>query len=392
MTVPVLSPTRAAVSAGFFAQGLLMAVILTSLPGIEGRTGIGETEVSLVILTTVVFAGAGSVLAGSLATRWGSGALLAPAFAIQAVAVALAMLDVPYALLFPVFALFGLGVGLADAGNNMQALTLQRAAGRSLISSLYAVQTVAAIMGALLVSAVAGLDAPFEAAYGVAAFAGLAIAAAVRGRLAADPERGTATDAAHPPLPWTGILVFGVVVAVAYIGDSVVGTWSSVFLDQELAAAAVVVPLGYAAYQACSLVSRIVGDRLVGRMGRAPVLTGAIVTATASLFVAAAAPAPWIAVAAFGASGLGIGLMAPLSFSAAGDLAPDHQDEVVSRLNLFNYLGVVIGSGATGVVADAVGLRAAIVMPAVLVAAALLTVRSYRRDRAAPTVPGGHHA
>ncbi|WP_084102865.1 MFS transporter [Demequina sp. NBRC 110051] len=392
MTVPAVSPTRAAIAAGFFAQGLLMAVILTSLPGIEERTGIGETEVSLVILTTVIFAGAGSVLAGSLATRWGSGALLPPAFILQAAAVGLAMLDAPYVLLFPVFALFGLGVGLADAGNNMQALTLQRIAGRSLISSLYAVQTVAAIMGALLVSAVAGLAAPFESAYGVAAVAGIAIAAGIRGRLAADPERGNDGDGERPRLPWSGIVVFGVVVAVAYIGDSVIGTWSSVFLDQELSAAAVMVPLGYAAYQACSLVSRVAGDRLVGRLGRAPVLTGAIVTATASLFVAAAAPSPWIAVAAFGAAGLGIGLMAPLSFSASGDLAPDHQDEVVSRLNLFNYLGVVIGSGATGAIADAVGLRAAIVMPAILVAAALLTVRSYRRDRTPTTVQGGHHA
>ncbi|WP_084076930.1 MFS transporter [Demequina sp. NBRC 110057] len=390
MTATATPAARPWVAAGFFAQGLLMAAILTSLPGIEERTGIGETEVSLVILGTVVFAGVGSVWAGALATRWGSAALLPPAFAVQSVAVGLAMADAPLALLFPIFALFGLGVGLADAGNNMQALTLQRLAGRSLISSLYAVQTTAAIAGALLVSAVAGLEAPFEVAYGVAAVTGLAIAVAIRGRLAPDPEAAQAPTE-RPPLPWSGILVFGAVVAVSYVGDSVIGTWSSVFLDRELDALAVVVPLGYAAYQACSLVSRLTGDRLVTRLGRAPVLTGATILAASALGVAAAAPVPWIAVAAFGAAGLGIGLMAPLSFSAAGDLSPDHQDEVVSRLNLFNYLGVLIGSGATGVIADGLGLRAAIVMPAVLVAAALLAVRAYRAPRPTPAIPGGDH-
>ncbi|GMA36854.1 MFS transporter [Demequina litorisediminis] len=310
---------------------------------------------------------------------------------MQSIAVALVMLDAPLALLFPIFAVFGLGVGLADAGNNMQALTLQRQAGRSLISSFYAVQTTAAIAGALLVSGIAALEAPFEVTFAVAAAVGLAIAVAVRGRLVPDPE-AAAPSSERAALPWSGIIVFGIVVAVSYVGDSVIGTWSSVFLDKELAAIAVVVPLGYAAYQACSLASRLAGDRLVTRLGRARVLTGATILAAGSLLVAAAAPEPWIAVAAFGAAGLGIGLMAPLSFSAAGDLAPDHQDEVVSRLNLFNYAGVVVGSGATGMIADGLGLRAAIVMPAVLVAAALFAVRAYRTPRPIPTSPGGDHA
>jgi predicted MFS family arabinose efflux permease len=67
-----------------------------------------------------------------------------------------------------------------------------------------------------------------------------------------------------------------------------------------------------------------------------------------------------------------------LSFSAAGDLAPERTDEIVARLNLFNYVGVLVGSAAAGIIADSLGMPIAIAIPAVLVLAALFAVPAYR--------------
>lgn len=387
-TPPAVTPTmrgnRVWVSVAYAVQGLGFAVILTNLPGISNRASIGESDVSFVMLVAVLLAGVGSMVAGSWAASRGSASVVGPAFIVQAAALVLAMADLPFPMLFPVFALFGFGLGLADAGNGMQAITVQRCYGKSIVNLFFGFQTIAAIAGALLVAAVNGVHLPFEVSFAIAAAVAVVLAPFMRTRLAADPEAAEptqqpgSTSAVAARLPWRGILLFGMVIAVAYVGDSAVGTWSSIFLEDVLAASAFVVPLGYAAYQALVLLSRLVGDRLVRQVGRARILAVATVVAAGGLVIAGAAPTPGVAVLGFGLTGLGLGVMVPLSFAAAGDLAPSHTDEVVARLNLFNYVGVLVGSAATGFIAEEIGLRLAFVIPAVLILCALFAVRAYR--------------
>ncbi|MGA9278818.1 MAG: hypothetical protein WBV89_17855, partial [Ilumatobacter sp.] len=120
---PTMRRNRVWVSVAYAVQGLGFAVILTNLPGLSSRTGIDESDVSLVVLTAVLMAGAGSMVAGTWASKRGSASVLAPAFILQAIALVLAIADLPFPMLFPVFAIFGFGLGLADAGNGMQAIT-----------------------------------------------------------------------------------------------------------------------------------------------------------------------------------------------------------------------------------------------------------------------------
>jgi len=355
----------------------MLALVLTNLPGLKERTGIGESEVSLVVLTVLLFAAAGTLLAGWIAPRRGSAAVLVPAFALQAAALLLLMIDLPFVALFPVFAILGLGVGFGDAGIGMQGLTVQRAYGRSLINSFFAFQTGAAIAGALIVAAIAGLDLSFEIGFLIAAVIALAALPGLMRGLARDPEQGL-PESTKRPLPWRTLTLFGLVIAIVYIGDGVVSTWSSVYLEDTLLAAAVVVPLGYAAYQGAVLLARLFGDRIVGAVGRVAVITTAVLLATAGLVLAAAASAPWVAVAGFAITGLGLGVIVPITFAAAGDVAPDQVDEIVSRLNLFNYVGVVIGSALTGVIADATNWHVALLVPAALILGILTVSRTFK--------------
>jgi len=382
MADAVLTRARTWATVAFALQGFMQALVLTNLPGLEDRTHIGDTEVSLVVLSVLVFAAIGSLVGGAVAVRRGSAFLLAPAFALQATAVLLAMINLPYAALFPVYALFGFGVGLGDAGNGMQGLTIQRGYGRPIFTTFYAFQTAAAILGALVVAGINGTGASFEMAFLVGAVVALgAVPGLLRG-LARDPEQGM-PDAAKPPLPWRGLTVFGLVILVVYVGDGVVSTWSSVYIDKTFVASAAVLPLGYAAYQGTVLLARILGDRLVAGVGRVVVICFAVALATAGFVLAAVAPAVWLAVAGFAVVGLGLGVIVPLAFSASGDLAPEQIDEIVSRLNLFNYVGVVVGSAATGIIADATSWRFALLVPAALILGVLTVARTFR-ERAVP--------
>ena len=51
-----------------------------------------------------------------------------------------------------------------------------------------------------------------------------------------------------------------------------------------------------------------------------------------------------MALAGFAVVGLGISVMAPLTFAAAGRLDPHETGIAVARLNVFNYVGFLLGA------------------------------------------------
>ena len=87
MVDAALTKARVWATAAFALQGFMQALVLTNLPGLEDRTNIGDSEVSLVVLSVLVLAAVGSLVGGAVAVRRGSAFLLVPAFAIQAAAV-----------------------------------------------------------------------------------------------------------------------------------------------------------------------------------------------------------------------------------------------------------------------------------------------------------------
>src|SRR5690606_11726266 len=149
-------------------------------------------------------------------------------------------------------------------------------------------------------------------------------------------------------------LVLGAVVLVAFVADSAVSTWSSIYLDDVLLAPAALVPLGYAAYQAAILLTRLVGDRWVRRSGRVRVAAVTAAVGAAGFLPVALIPSSVAAIVGFALVGVGVGALVPLSFSAAGDLVPGRVDEVIARVNLFNYAGAVLGAVVVGLLSEGI--------------------------------------
>ena len=97
-----------------------------------------------------------------------------------------------------------------------------------------------------------------------------------------------------------------------------------------------------------------------------------------------AIPSIGAAVAGFVLTGLGVGVLVPLAFSAAGHAAPGNSDEVIARVNLFNYGGALLGAVLLGLLSDPVGLRVAFLVPVIGLLLTLPVVRQLRRLTAVP--------
>jgi len=370
---------RAAVAGSFFLQGLVFAAIVTQAPRIKERFDVGDGALTGILVLVAVVSGFGSVLAGIVAEHRTSAVALRLALTAIGLGALLVGVAPSVPLLVLAFVVYGLGVGAVDAGMNMQGVRVQEAYGRSIMASFHGAWSVGGIVGALYAAGVAELDVPFAASLAVIAAATLIVAAAASRDFVAATERDPGLSGAGIPLPWRPVLVFGLVVLVFYSADTGILTWSSVYLEDALDASTSVAPLAYGAYQGGALISRFGGDLLVRRIGAAHVVCLGTFTGLIGLAVVVASPVPAVAIVGFFVVGLGLAILAPLSFaSLAASVAPSARDVAIARMNIANYLGAILGGGLIGAAASSDQLRWAFVIPLVSVPLVLLAVRSFR--------------
>ena len=393
---------RVTVSAGFAAQGFVFAMILTSLDSFKARYGIGDLTISAVILGVCVMAGVGTLVADRIArTPGGSRAVLGTGLAVVAVAVVVVSVAPVFAVLACGFALYGVGLGMVDAGTNMQAVAVQGVYGKSLLTSFYASWSVGGIVGTLLIAVSTGRVHTDPVAITLlvgTVVATLASVAVWRGALheRVAPAGAVASpaepriDPVTPVIPWAPLLLLGLGVVAYYVNDQAISTWSPIFMHEVFETTGTVTKLGYAAYLTMTLVSRLGGDPCVRRWGRGAVVRVASLVGAVGLLLVITSQAPAQAVVGFAVAGAGLGLIAPLCFSAAGELAPGHADAVVARLNGFNYVGAVLGGVFVGVIGSQSNLRWGFAVPAVLaVVVAVLAGRfGASRNTETPVVAG----
>ncbi|GAA3340557.1 MFS transporter [Amorphoplanes nipponensis] len=374
------------IGAGYAAQGLGYAAVVTALPMFKERQGLDDAAVSVILLLVVVAAAGGSLLADAVAARWGSRFALAGGLLAVGAGLGLTTFATPTAVFVAVLIGYGVGLGTVDASLSMQGVLVQARLGRSVMNRLFAAYTAAAFAAALLMSAFVAGGAGAGVAVGIAG--AFAAAVALAGWRGYEPARTVMPDLTGHRHPRDGtrrvVLICGTLVFTAFLADSAVSTWSSVYLHDSLLAADSVAPLGYAAYQVAVLLSRLVGDHVVPRAGVVATAAAALLACAVGCGLVAAVPSVVVAVAGFALTGLGVGVLVPLAFSAAGHAVPGASDEVIARVNLFNYGGALIGAVVLGLLSDPIGLQLAFLVPVVGLLLTLPVVRQLRRLTPAP--------
>ncbi|MFG2952022.1 MFS transporter [Streptomyces adustus] len=384
----VLRRGRASLAFSFFAQGAAFALLVTRIPAIQDRYGISDALLPAFLAAVPVLAGVGSVtteqlvkrIPPSLLLRWSQPVVL---LALLGVGAGDRMVEVAIAL-----AAFGLAVGALDASMNMLGVSLQRAYGRSIMLSFHAVYSLGGIVGASL----AWVGAHWHLALWVSYLPVVAVllpAALVGSRwyVDGDPEpvdgESGAEAGAGSGLVFKLLLPLCLVMTFAYIGDSTVSNWSAKYLQDTLGSSEQLATVPYNVYMVTTLLGRTIGDFGVRRFGAAAVVRLGALVAAAGFAVVAGAPGAWVGMLGFTLLGLGLCVLVPQTFAAAGRLFPGASDAAIARLNIFNYVGFLIGSPLVGALGDAWSYRGAMLVPMVLVLVTLVYARSFaaRPDR-----------
>ncbi|MFD5376016.1 MFS transporter [Streptomyces griseoincarnatus] len=391
----VLRRGRASLAFSFLVQGVAFALLVTRIPGIQNRYGVSDGMLPVFLAAVPILAGIGSVsterlvrrVPPSRVLRWSQPVVLLALLAVGA--------GRQMAVLALALAAFGLAVGALDASMNMLGVSLQRAYGRSIMLSFHAAYSLGGIVGASL--------AWVGAHYGLALWVSylpvvlvLLPAALVGSRWYVDgeaqaPEEKGAEAGAGGGLKW--LLPLCLVMTVAYIGDSTVSNWSAKYLQDVLGSSEQMATVPYNVYMVTTLLGRTVGDIGVRRLGAVAVVRAGALVAAAGFAVVAAAPGAWVGMLGFTLLGLGLCVLVPQTFAAAGRRAyetgrPGASDAAVARLNVFNYVGFLVGSPLVGALGDAWSYRGAMLVPMVLVLVTLVHARSFAPG--ADRYGGGH--
>ena len=385
----VLRRGRASLAFSFFAQGVAFALLVTRIPAIQDRYGVSDALLPAFLAAVPILAGIGSVATGRLVKRmrpsrvlrWSQPVVL---LALLGVGAGDRMVELALAL-----AAFGLAVGALDASMNMLGVSLQRAYGRSIMLSFHAAYSLGGIVGASL----AWVGAHWHLALWVSYLPVVVVllpAALVGSRWYVDQ------DAAAVPEPEGGeagagfkwLLPLCLVMCFAYIGDSTVSNWSAKYLQDVLGSSEQLATVPYNVYMVTTLLGRAIGDFGVRRFGAVAVVRLGALVAALGFAVVAGAPGAWVGMLGFTLLGLGLCVLVPQTFAAAGRMFPGASDTAVARLNIFNYVGFLIGSPLVGALGDAWNYRGAMLVPMALVLVTLVYARSFKpgQDR----YGGGH--
>ncbi|MEV3897671.1 MFS transporter [Streptomyces anulatus] len=391
MTDAGLRHGRASLGLSFGVQGVAFALLVTRIPAIQDQYGISDGLLPVFLAAVPILAGAGSVATEKVVARVRPGVVLRWSqplvlLALLGVGAGREVWHVAVAL-----GVFGLAVGALDASMNMLGVSLQRAYGRSIMLGFHAAYSLGGIAGASLAWVGARWDLSLLGSY-LPVVVVLLPAALVGSRWYTEgkgpEEKGSGPVDAGGALSFRLLLPLCLVMSFAYIGDSTVSNWSAKYLQDVLGGSEQLATVPYNVYMVTTLLGRALGDLGVRRFGAVAVVRCGSLLAAGGFAVVAVAPGAWVGMFGFTMLGFGLCVIVPQTFAAAGRMFPGNSDAAVARLNIFNYVGFLVGSPLVGALGDAWSYRGAMLVPMVLVLATLVYARAFGPE---PARYGGGH-
>ncbi|WP_085577509.1 MULTISPECIES: MFS transporter [unclassified Pseudomonas] len=350
----------------FFIAGLGIAAWAPLVPYAKARAGLDEGTLGLLLLCLGVGSILAMPLAGILATRFGcrkvatGGTLL-----ICAALPLLATVSSVPALIATLF-MFGAGLGTVDSTVNLQAVIVERASGKNMMSGFHGLFSLGGIVGAAGVSGLLGLGlSPLAAMLVVVALLVASLFKAVPHML----PYGSESSGPAFAVPHGIVLFIGGMCFIVFLTEGAALDWSAVFLAEERGIDKAYAGLGYAAFALTMTAGRLTGDRIVRRLGATRVILFGGLTAAAGLFLATFAPSWQAALIGYALVGAGCSNIVPVLYTAVGKQTVMPESIAVPAITTLGYAGILAGPAVIGFVAHGSSLSFAFGLMAVLLVA-----------------------
>ncbi|HVC86211.1 MAG TPA: MFS transporter [Gaiellaceae bacterium] len=357
----VTVPRRAPTLAGFFALGLFWGAWAAVLPSVQHATGTSKGALGVALL----FVSVGSIpvmffIAPRTIERFGARAVAVGCTAF-AVATLLPGLATSLPALVLALAACGMASGLVDVAINANIGRIENATGKRLQPLAHGTYSTGVLVGAVGAGLARGAGSGREPI-----LIAVSIVIALTALVVSGDHASVHTERSHGLRFAPGLVLIGVVGAVAFVVEGGTENWSALFLERQLHAHPAVSGLGPGVFAASMASGRFLGQA-ASRFSNRALLSGGAALAAVGCLVAASAPNAAVGLVGFALAGAGIALNAPIVFGVAGR----HPDAAtaVATVTTIGYVGLLVGPPLVGLVAQASSLRVSFVVLAVVAAA-----------------------
>ncbi|TVT81422.1 MFS transporter [Pseudomonas sp. H3(2019)] len=359
----------------FFIAGFGIAAWAPLVPYAKARAGLDDGTLGLLLLCL----GGGSILAmpmaGALASRFGCRRVLSGGTLLICLALPLLATVSSIPLLIAALFLFGAGLGTVDSTVNLQAVIVERASGKTMMSGFHGLFSLGGIVGAAGVSALLGLGiSPLGATLVVIVFLLVSLLKAAPHLLPYGSESaGPAFAIPHGVVLFIGSLCF-----IVFLAEGAVLDWSAVFLTSERDLDTAYAGLGYAAFALTMTVGRLTGDAIVHKLGATRVIVFGGLTAAAGLLLAILAPTWEAALIGYALVGVGCSNIVPVLYTAVGKQNVMPESIAVPAITTLGYAGILAGPAVIGFIAHGSSLSFAFGLIAVLLLAVAISGKALK--------------
>ena len=366
------SRARIAITTAFVINGGTIGALYARIPDIKEQLSISNSALGIALLCLPLGLLIGLSFSGKQSAKHGSAPITF--YSTYALGVALLIVGpvVNYYSLCLTLILFGACLATQDVAMNSHAIVLEHEANRRYMSTFHAMFSLGALGGGVL----GGFFAQQKTSImWQSAFIAMLIF------LANFLVRNMFLPAALDIHPVEGkkkikrpkiFIIVGLLGTCAAIGEGSAGDWGAILARDTFDATPFVSTLPYICFSAAMVIGRLFGDRLATKYGPINLIVGGGLIAGVGLGSGLIVGGITGVIFAWFTTGIGLSIVVPMLFTQAGEIAKTRFEgqfapsEGVAIVSGIAYFGFLVGPPTLGFLGDAIGLRWAMLVPAVL--------------------------
>ena len=366
------SRARIAITTAFIINGATAGAFYARVPDFKRELGVTNSALGFALLCIAIGVLIGLGFSGRQSAKRGS----APVTHYATYALGLSLLLVGpvlnYATLCCAFVVFGACLSTQDVAMNSHAIVLEHEADKRYMSTFHAMFSVGALSGGVLGGFLAQQN---KTIMWQCAFLTMLIFIAnfsVRNMfLPADLDKHPLEGKKKIKKPKL-FLIVGLLGTCAAVGEGSAGDWGAILARDTFDATPFVSTLPYICFSAAMVIGRLLGDRAAHKFGPMNLIVGGGLIAGIGLSGGLLVGGIGGVIFGWLAAGIGLSTVIPMLFSQAGEIAKNKfagqfaASEGVAMVSGIAYFGFLVGPPTLGFLGDVIGLRWAMMVPALL--------------------------
>lgn len=358
----------------FFISGFAVSTWAPMIPAVKDKLHIGADVLGMLLLSIGISAFIFMPLAGIFSRSYGCKKVLRVAIAVMALdLVILSLLGNIWSFLV-FLVVFGAAMGCIDVNMNLNAVIVENASKKRMMSGMHALWSIGCFAGAGLFSLLAklGLNMTFIAV--VHSFIVLTFTVIYSRHFLNFKGAGNEKPIAIPK----GIVVFfGLLACITFLGEGAVMDWSGVLLAEVKNTELSLAGVGYAVFSVAMLCMRLVGDKIVAALGEEKTVIFGSLTGVLGFLSVIFLENFYVIQLGFVLMGIGLANIVPTIYSLTKYQTDMPINAAVTAITSMGYTGVILGPAVLGFVAHGFGITQVFYLLAILLALQAAAVKYY---------------